>query len=263
MTATELKTIAEIAKELNVSRQAVYLKLKNNDLSEAVKPFAERQGNVTRYTNQGIQLIKDSFVNGSDKPHLTEELKNLTDSLTESQENCQELSKNLNVCQNELDKALKEVEELKRINSELTTKTSVIDSLTEERKALENSCQVLETKLSEKENYINSLESDKASQSEQLSALNTQLVNVIAAANEERDKERQERQTILSRLWSEEDKTKRLETELSKYKSMVDSQQVTETEQAAPEPERQQSSSDPQEQPEQKRSFFKRLFGKK
>lgn len=263
MTATELKTIAEIAKELNVSRQAVYLKLKNNDLSEAVKPFAERQGNVTRYTNQGIQLIKDSFVNGSVKCDLTESVKDLTDNLTESQETCQKLSSDLNVCQTELDKALKEIQALKQVNTELAEQTRGVKDLTEKCKALESSCQVLETKLSEKENYINSLESDKASQSEQLSALNSQLVNVIAAANEERDKERQERQTILSRLWSEEDKTKRLETELSKYKSMVDSQQVTETEQAAPEPERQQSSSDPQEQPEQKRSFFKRLFGKK
>lgn len=263
MTATELKTIAEIAKELNVSRQAVYLKLKNNDLSEAVKPFTERQGNVTRYTNQGIQLIKDSFANSSVKCDLTENVKDLTENLTESQETCQKLSSNLKSCQEELDKALKEIQSLKQTNNELTAKTSVIDSLTEECKALENSCQVLETKLSEKENYINSLESDKASQSEQLSALNSQLVNVITAANEERDKERQERQTILSRLWSEEDKTKRLETELSKYKSMVDSQQVTETEQAAPEPERQPASSEPQEQQPPKRGFFQRLFGKK
>ena len=256
----ELKSISEIAKELNVSRQAVYLKLKNNDLSEAVKPFAERQGNVTRYTNQGIQLIKDSFTNSSVKCDFTEELKSLTDNLTESQENCQELSKNLNTCQIELDKALKEVQELKRINSELTAKASVNDSLTEECKALENSCQVLKTKLSEKENYINSLESDKASQSEQLNTLNTQLVNVITAANEERDKERQERQTILTRLWSEEDKTKRLETELSKYKSMVDSQQVTETEHTAPEPESQPASSEAHgEQPPKKRTLSERI----
>lgn len=254
MTANELKTISEIAKELSVSRQAIYLKLKNKVLSEAVKPFTVKQGNLTRYSYQGIQLIKDSFVNSSVKCNLTESVKDLTDNLTESQETCQKLSSDLKSCQEELDKALKEIQSLKQTNNELTAKTSVIDSLTEECKALENSCQVLETKLSEKENYINSLESDKASQSEQLNTLNTQLVNVITAANEERDKERQERQTILSRLWSEEDKTKRLETELSKYKSMVDSQQVTETE---------QSSSDPQEQPEQKRSFFKRLFGKK
>lgn len=263
MTANEFKTISEIAKELSVSRQAIYLKLKNKDLSEAVKPFTEKQGNVTKYSYQGIQLIKDSFVNSSVKCDLTESVKGLTDDLTESQETCQKLSSDLNVCQTELDKALKEIQALKQINAELTEQTNGVKDLTEKCKALESSCQVLETKLSEKENYINSLESDKASQSEQLSALNTQLANVITAANEERDKERQERQTILTRLWSEEDKTKRLETELSKYKSMVDSQQVTETEQAAPEPERQPASSEPQEQPVPKRSFFKRLFGKK
>lgn len=257
MTANEFKTISEIAKELSVSRQAIYLKLKNKDLSEAVKPFTEKQGNVTRYSNQGIQLIKAAFANSSVKDDLTENVKNLTDNLTESQETCQKLSSDLNVCQAELDKALKEIQALKQANAELTVQTNSVKDLTEKCKVLENSCQVLETKLSEKENYINSLESDKTSQSEQLNTLNTQLVNVIAAANEERDKERQERQTILSRLWSEEDKTKRLETELSKYKSMVDSQQVPE---AVPEPERQQERSEPQEQqPPKKRTLRERV----
>lgn len=241
MTATELKTIAEIAKELNVSRQAVYLKLKNNDLSEAVKPFAERQGNVTRYTNQGIQLIKESFVNGSDKLHLTEELKNLTDSLTESQENCQELSKNLNVCQNELDKALKEVEELKRINSELTTKTSVIDSLTEKCRILESDCQRLEKNLSECQTQIEDLKADKAKLNERL------------------DKAESDRSELIE---SNKELTIALKAAQALH-GMDKQQRVIETEQAAPEPERQQSSSDPQEQPEPKRSFFKRLFGKK
>ena len=196
---------------------------------------------MTRYTNQGIQLIKDSFVNGSDKLHLTEELKNLTDSLTESQENCQELSKNLNVCQNELDKALKEVEELKRINSELTTKTSVIDSLTEKCRILESDCQRLEKNLSECQTQIEDLKADKAKLNERL------------------DKAESDRSELIE---SNKELTIALKAAQALH-GMDKQQRVIETEQAAPEPERQQSSSDPQEQPEQKRSFFKRLFGKK
>lgn len=264
---SETVTIKQLSQELGVSEQALRQWCKKNNIrkerTQGTKPcyiigFDTEKQIRAYYSGESNNESNETKAESNERKEA-----NQNNQSNESDETCQKLSNDLNLCQMELDKALKEIQSLKQINSDLTEKTSVIDSLTEKCKALESSCQVLETKLSEKENYINSLESDKASQSEQLSTLNTQLVNVITAANEERDKERQERQTILSRLWSEEDKTKRLETELSKYKSMVDSQQVTETEQAAPEPERQQSSSEPQKQPEQKRSFFKRLFGKK
>lgn len=241
MTTTELKTIAEIAKELNVSRQAVYLKLKNNDLSEAVKPFTERQGKVTRYTNQGIQLIKDAFINNSVKYELTSEVRDLTESLTESQENCQELSKNLNICQIELDKALKEVQELKRINSELTAKTSVNDSLTEKCGILESNCQRLEKDLSECRIQIDELKADKAKLNERLDKAESDRTELIEA-------------------------NKELTIALKAAQALhgMDKQQKTiETVQAVPEPERQQSSSEPQEPPKKRtlrervRDFFR------
>lgn len=239
----ELKSISEIAKELNVSRQAVYLKLKNNDLSEAVKPFTERQGNVTRYTNQGIQLIKDSFTNSSVKCDFTEELKSLTDNLTESQENCQELSKNLNTCQIELDKALKEVQELKRINSELTAKASVNDSLTKKCGILESNCQRLEKDLSECRTQIDELKADKAKLNERL------------------DKAESDRTELIE---SNKELTIALKAAQALH-GMDKQQKAIETVQAVPESESQPASSEPQEpprelqQPPKKRTLSERI----
>lgn len=257
----EFKTIAEIAAEIGVTRQAIYLKLKNNDLSEAVKPFTEKQGKVTRYSNQGIQLIKESFTSNTVNDDLTEEVKRLTNDLTESKDNCLKLSNDLNNCKAELDKALKEIETLKQTNNELTAKTSTLDNLTDKCKGLENNCQVLETKLSEKENYISSLEADKARANDKADYLVKQLEEKEASAKEERKSAEKERQTILTRLWQTEDEKKALETELKKYKSLVDSQQVQEGESVKEEPSRDHT--EPKQPEPQKRSFFKRLFGKK
>ena len=60
----ELKTISEIAKELSVSRQAVYKKIKNNaELANALQEFTVNNGKVTVYSLQGQELIKQAFTN--------------------------------------------------------------------------------------------------------------------------------------------------------------------------------------------------------
>ena len=60
----ELKSISEIAKELNVSRQAVYKKIKTNaELANALQEFTVNNGKVTVYSLQGQELIKQAFTN--------------------------------------------------------------------------------------------------------------------------------------------------------------------------------------------------------
>lgn len=260
----DFKTIAEIAANIGVSRQAVYLKLKNNDLSNAVKPFTESQGKVTRYSIKGVELIKEAFANNP----INSEVKQLTNSLTESQENCQELSSNLQNCQAELEKSVKELEQLREkvksletANAELLKKSSGLDNLTNKCQELEKSCEVLETTLSEKKNYISALEADKERANESIDDLKNQLKEKEASAKEEREKERQERQTILTRLWQTEDKNKALETELNKYKALADSK--GESQKGDEQPVKTQIDDPPQPEPQPKQGFFKRLFSKR
>lgn len=222
----DFKTIAEIASEIGVSRQAIYLRLKNNDLSNAVKPFTEKQGKVTRYSIQGVELIKEAFLNNP----VNYEVKQLTDNLSESRATCQNLSSELNNCKADLENTVNELEQLREKvrsleaeNAELAEKSSDISSLTDKCKDLETNCEVLETKLSEKENYISVLEADKEKAIDDIDDLKNQLKEKEASAKEDREKDRQERQTILTRLWQTEDKNKALETELNHYKALVNS----------------------------------------
>lgn len=60
----EYQTIAEIAKELSVSRQAVYQKIKTNaELANALQGFTVNNGKATMYSLQGKELIKQAFAN--------------------------------------------------------------------------------------------------------------------------------------------------------------------------------------------------------
>lgn len=59
------KTIAQIAAELCVSRQAVYQKIKSNsELSTAISQFTVKQNNTTLYNLQAQELIKQAFASG-------------------------------------------------------------------------------------------------------------------------------------------------------------------------------------------------------
>lgn len=68
------KSISELAKELNVSRQAIYQRIRNDeDLSTKLCQFTVKQGNTKVYTLQGQELIKQAFdksVNVNSKPSI-------------------------------------------------------------------------------------------------------------------------------------------------------------------------------------------------
>lgn len=61
----ELKSIAQLAQELGVTRQAVYQKIKyNNELSKNISKFTVKEKNKTLYDLQAQNLIKQAFENG-------------------------------------------------------------------------------------------------------------------------------------------------------------------------------------------------------
>ncbi len=226
----DFKTIAEIAAEIGVSRQAIYLRLKNNDLSNAVKPFTEKQGKVTRYSIQGVELIKEAFLNNP----VNYEVKQLTDNLSKSQATCQNLSSELNSCQAELEKSVKELEQLREkvqsletANAELSEKSSDIDNLT-------NKCQELETKLSEMKIQIADLKADKDKLNERLDKADNDRTELIQANKE---------LTIALKA-------------AQALHGMDKQQKVIET-------ESDETNTQPQPEPQPKQGFFKRLFSKR
>lgn len=56
-----MKTIAEIATEIGVSRQAVYKKIKQEPLSSSLQPFTVKRVNKTYIEIGGENLIKSAF----------------------------------------------------------------------------------------------------------------------------------------------------------------------------------------------------------
>lgn len=56
-----MKTIAEIASEIGVSRQAVYKKIKQEPLSSSLRAFSVNRDNVTYIEPGGEKLIKSAF----------------------------------------------------------------------------------------------------------------------------------------------------------------------------------------------------------
>jgi len=56
-----MKTVAEIAAEIGVSKQAVHKKIKRQPLSISLQQFTSTNGNTLMIDNDGIILIKQAF----------------------------------------------------------------------------------------------------------------------------------------------------------------------------------------------------------
>lgn len=132
-------------------------------------------------------------------------------------------------------------------------------------------------KHNESNHALDVLQAQITEKDKQISALTSQVQSLIADAATEREKERNERQAILSQLFSLQADNKELQTELNKYKAIADSKQtVVEVEPkekapaedqtqpkepaSTPEPEQKELAEDPSPQ---KLSFFQRLFRKR
>lgn len=132
-------------------------------------------------------------------------------------------------------------------------------------------------KHNESDHALDVLQAQITEKDKQISALTSQVQSLIADAATEREKERNERQAILSQLFSLQADNKELQTELNKYNAIADSKQtVVEVEPkekapaedqtqpkepaSTPEPEQKELAEDPSPQ---KLSFFQRLFRKR
>ena len=233
------KTIKQIADEIGVTKQAVQKRLSREPLHSEISKYIHQEGTTKYIDVEGENLIKSAFGKTSidntsiDKNNVSIDAtidKNNPSIDTSIDENSPSIDTSIPVSTD------KSPESIDKNNTSIDSESisAVID--------------LLRGQLAEKD--------------KQIASLTSQLSEANASAKDERDKERQERQTILTRLWNEENKTKSLEAELSKYKSIVDSQQVPEGESVKEEPSREIVRDQTEPEP-QKRSFFKRLFGRK
>lgn len=200
----ELKTIAQIAQDLNVSRQAVYKKLKKNpDLTTSLQPYTTTKGKLTVYDSQGQELIKQAFQN---QP--------------------------VNHADNQ------------RVNQSVTSDNQMLTSLQQQNSLLQSELDVLKTQLTDKDNQINLLKSQIADRDK-----------TIASLQADKDK-------LNARLDKAEDNISSLSTALTAAQALhgMDKQQAAI--EVKEEPKELASEEEP-EQPQQKLSFFQRLFRKR
>ena len=233
----DLKSISQIAVNLGVSRQAVYSKLKSAELARAVKPLTVKQGNTTLYTLQAQELIKQAFTAfavNQESSNSQEEIDSLTSKLTESEK--------------QLDKALHDIEvkshELQEKEQRIKQLTEIFTTLDTDKDKLNERLDKAEEQLTEKDERIQALTDDAAT---------------------EREKDRNERQAILTQLFSLQAKNTELQTELNKYKALAESKQTVVEVDTVKEraPAEEQPTQEPAEDPPpQKLSFFQRLFRK-
>ncbi|MCR5112260.1 MAG: hypothetical protein K6B38_15360 [Ruminococcus sp.] len=240
----DLKSISQIAVNLGVSRQAVYSKLKSAELARAVKPLTVKQGNTTLYTLQAQELIKQAFTAfavNQESSNSQEEIDSLTSKLTESEKQLDKALHDIEVKSHELQEKEQRIKQLTEI---FTTLDTLVTELKADKDKLNERLDKAEEQLTEKDERIQALTDDAAT---------------------EREKDRNERQAILTQLFSLQAKNTELQTELNKYKALAESKQTVVEVDTVKEraPAEEQPTQEPAEDPPpQKLSFFQRLFRK-
>ena len=130
------KSISELAKELNVSRQAIYQRIKNDkDLSTSLQPFTVNECKRTVYSLQGQELIKQAF-----SAHCKQEVDSSLQSIDSKpiDTNCKpvdsSLQSELDILRASNDGLQAQVEELRAdkafLKEQLTIKDKQIEALT-------------------------------------------------------------------------------------------------------------------------------------
>lgn len=134
----ELKSISQIAKDLGVTRQTVYNKLKAAALSAAVNEHIVKQGNYTLYDLQAQELIKQAICGNTANDDLTRckaEFDRVSNDLTACKENFDKVSKELETKDNKILELSAAIDDLKAENEsvkkELTECKRKVSNLTE------------------------------------------------------------------------------------------------------------------------------------
>lgn len=128
------KTIAQIAAELGVTRQAVYQRIKNNsELSTAISQFTVKRNNTTLYSLQAQQLIKQAFASGvnvSCKQAVDSKQKSIDSKLIDS------LQATIATLTNQLESKDKQIEKLSSQNDTLLKQVDKLTTALQAEQAL-------------------------------------------------------------------------------------------------------------------------------
>ena len=115
-----MKTVAEIAAEIGVSKQAVHKKIKRQPLSISLRQFTSTNGNTLTIDDDGIILIKEVFNKKNRQPNdnrtstksSTNDNQSSTKNISFDDELIGILKENISVLQRELEIKNKQIEEL-------------------------------------------------------------------------------------------------------------------------------------------------------
>lgn len=128
------KTIAQIAAELGVTRQAVYQRIKNNsELSTAISQFTVKKNNTTLYNLQAQQIIKQAFesgVNVNCKQAVDSKQKSIDSKLIDS------LQATIATLTNQLESKDKQIEKLSAQNDTLLKQVDKLTTALQAEQAL-------------------------------------------------------------------------------------------------------------------------------
>ncbi len=191
---SEYLNISQIARELNVSRQAIYSKLKSPEIQSVMCQYTVRHNNRTLYTSDFVNVLKQAF---------------------ESVNTVQTLD---TICQEEVSSPLQ---------SQLDLLKATIDTLTNQ--------------LTEKDKQI----------AELTAALKTSQQQLTVA---------QEQQTALTTALTQQQALHAGDIQRQLTEQRAEDQTQPKEPASTPEPEQKELAEDP---PQQKLSFFQRLFRKK
>lgn len=150
----DLKSISQLANDLQVTRQTIYNKLKDKALSASVEPYIVKQGNFTFYTVKAQELIKQAVLGGDVKEDFTEcqrEFDNVSKELTACKNELDSVSKDFTKCQNDLTECKKELDIKDKIINELNAKNANLQ-------AIEQTVKDLQSQLKDKSKEIEELE---------------------------------------------------------------------------------------------------------
>lgn len=235
---TKLKSLAQIAAELELSRQAVYKRVNSSpDILEQLQPYTVTNGKRKYYTLHGQQIIKDLFLFRQSQLNVSDVNQSEPETTTENSENTEKAieesnSKSITVNQRQATE----------VNSKQPTET-VQAAIT----ALQQQLTVMDEQLKTKD--------------KQMSELQRQIEQLTAALTSSQQQNRELTETL-------KDTTDKLTTALSQQQALHAGTIQQQLEQHEPDSELDLPTAPEREiiheEPEPKKgSFFKRLFRRK
>ena len=136
-----MKTVAEIAVEIGVSKQAVHKKIKRQPLSISLRQFTSTNGNTLMFDNDGVALIKEVFNKENRQPNVnrTSTKSSTSDNQSSTSDNQSStknvsfddeligiLKENISVLQGGLEIKNKQIEELTVVVKNLSESINVV-----------------------------------------------------------------------------------------------------------------------------------------